>query len=127
MKIFCDGACRGNPGPAAIGVVATGENGEEVFTISQKIGIATNNIAEWSALLEASRELKKRNIDQVDIYLDSELVVKQMKGVYKVKNEELKKLKAQVVKELEKINWTIQHIPREKNSKADKLANLAFD
>jgi len=128
LYIFCDGSSRGNPGPAAIGISAQTHEGEEIFFIAEKIGTATNNIAEWSALKRGMEETLSRDEKKVKFKLDSELVVKQMKGEYKVKNAGLLAIK----QECEKLkvhfdHFEIVYIPREQNSRADALANLAQD
>ncbi len=130
IYIYCDGASRGNPGPASIGVVAyrNSESTEVVFTISEKIGKETNNVAEWTALLFALQKCKELSEKDIKIHLDSELVVRQMQGIYKTKNPELQKIKQQVdslKKDFSSIEFN--HVPREKNKMADKLANQALD
>ena len=117
IYLFCDGASRGNPGPASIGVVAYRGNSETetVFTISEVIGKETNNVAEWTALLKGLEKCKDISEKEVKVHLDSELVVRQMQGIYKTKKPELQKIK-QVV-DLLRPNFTVLeliHIPREK-------------
>ncbi|MCU0823463.1 MAG: ribonuclease HI family protein [Leptospira sp.] len=126
--IYCDGSSRGNPGPAAIGVSFQNRDGEEEFFLSEKIGTATNNVAEWSALKRGMEEAIEKGLVNVKFRLDSELVVKQMKGEYKVKNNDLLTYKIECEKLKTKfISFEIQYIPREQNSRADALANLAQD
>ena len=123
LEIFIDGACRGNPGDAAIGVVII-RDGEKIKEISRYIGRATNNIAEYSALICALQEVKGMEFNSVKIYTDSELVFRQVTGVYKVRDEKLTKLFIKVrdlVKGLKHIE--IQHVRREKNKEADNLAS----
>ncbi len=132
LVIFTDGGARGNPGPAGIGVVfyLEDENGNKkhLENLEKYIGEHTNNYAEYSALiagLERARDLEQKNIQ---CYLDSELVVKQVTGLYKIREESLKPLAAQVLSLAEnftQINFT--HVHREKNSEADKLVNNAID
>lgn len=130
VYLFCDGASRGNPGQASVGILITeNENSENsLLEYSRPIGIATNNIAEWTALklgLEKVLELGKK---EVIVCMDSELVVRQTLGEYKVKDKKLKPLFEEVC--LLKMNFEkfeIKHIPRQLNSKADKLANQALD
>ncbi len=130
MKVaYLDGASKGNPGPASIGIICYVDETEKeiLFQVSEKIGHATNNIAEWTSLLRLVEELVRRNILESKVYMDSELVVKQFKGEYKTKNTELQKIKEQVLnlkKDLE--NLQLIHVKREKNKVADKLANEAF-
>jgi ribonuclease HI len=128
IYLHCDGASKGNPGPSSIGVSATKENStDEVFFISEKIGHSTNNIAEWTSLLKGIEKCIQMNEKEVKVFMDSELVVKQVKGLYKTKNENLIPLK----KKLELLRkelgfFEINHVRREKNKRADELANLAF-
>ncbi len=128
--IYCDGASRGNPGPASIGVVAyrNSDSTEIVFTISEAIGKETNNVAEWTALLFAFEKCKELSEKDLKLHLDSELVVRQMQGIYKTKNPDLAKIK-QKVDSLKSSFSSIEfiHVPREKNKMADKLANEALD
>lgn len=127
---YTDGGSRNNPGPAACGVVIQDDRGENIFTGSKFLGTATNNEAEYGALImalgKAGEILKKRG--EVCCYLDSELVVKQLNRLYKVKDEKMKKLFAEVVKlslDFDKVEFI--HIPREKNKLADKLVNEELD
>ena len=122
LEIFTDGACSGNPGESGIGVVIK-ENGKTLKSISKAMGHGTNNIAEYTALVYALQEALILKADRVLVNTDSELLMHQVKGSYKVKHPNLKSLHEQV-----KHLWggfkdiDIQHIPREKNSEADKLA-----
>ncbi len=129
LSIYCDGASKGNPGPASIGVFAceTDNPEKEVFSISKRIENTTNNTAEWTSLIEGIKKARETGASKVQIFMDSELVVKQVKGEYKIKQPHLKALSIQAMSELKNITYTIQHIPREKNKKADALANLAFE
>jgi len=123
-----DGGARGNPGPAGIGAVIETETGEVVETISKYLGQKTNNQAEYQAVIEGLSRCKELGATAVHIYADSELLVKQANGEYKVKNEGLKPL-FQEVKRLEQEIGTVryEHVRREKNKAADKLANQAMD
>lgn len=126
LVIHIDGACSGNPGDASVGIVFS--YGEEIVkNISKYIGEKTNNIAEYTALVVALQEAIVMKIKSVRVYSDSELLCRQMNGAYKVKNENLKNLfdQAQVLRR-EFENFSIHHIPREKNKGADKLARLAI-
>lgn len=127
IYLYCDGASKGNPGPSSIGVLATDENSQTLFEISEQIGNATNNVAEWTALQSGIEKAIELGHLELSCFLDSELVVKQMNGVYKVKDTNLKflhtKVKALV---LQLKRFEIQHVPREKNKLADALANKAF-
>ncbi len=127
VEIFCDGASRGNPGPASIGVSILSD-GLEIGFISEKIGKTTNNVAEWISLLRALEKCKLLEHKNLLVYMDSELVVKQFKGEYKTKHPDLIPLKEKVFQikpYFESIN--IKHIKREFNKRADELANLALD
>ncbi|HLE49106.1 MAG TPA: ribonuclease HI family protein [Patescibacteria group bacterium] len=132
IEIFSDGGARGNPGPAASAFVVF-QNMNVIFSFSKSIGANTNNWAEYYAvylaLLWLSKFVRKNKITRVDYFLDSELVVNQLTGNYKVKSENLKKLYNKI-KTLEKHLGTqiiYKHIRREKNSYADKLVNAALD
>lgn len=127
---YTDGGSRNNPGPAACGMVIQDKDGEVLHAFSKYIGTATNNEAEYTALilaLERAEELLKGK-GEVICRLDSELVVKQLNREYKVKDEKMKALYARVVKltlDFDRVEFT--HIPREKNKLADKLVNQELD
>lgn len=128
LIIFTDGGARGNPGPAGIGAVLYDENKVLVAEVSEYLGVATNNQAEYKALITALKKAQKLGASELDCYLDSELVVKQLKREYKVKNADLAPLFL-IIHNLsmgfKKISYT--HIPRERNKEADRLANEAMD
>ena len=126
--IFTDGAAEPNPGPAAIGVVIKDEKGRLITSISQHIGTTTNNQAEYRAIITALEKAIKLGAIHVEVNSDSELVVRQINGRYRVKNAALRPL-YQRVKQLQSLleGFTITHIPREQNTEADKLANVALD
>jgi len=128
IKVYCDGGARGNPGPAAVGVVVY-ENDKKIFEISKCIGTATNNVAEYSAIIAALNKLIELDIKNDVIFnLDSELVVKQLNGNYRVKDTKLKQLYVSAIGLLSKLEVVkITHIKREDNSYADKLVNNALD
>ena len=126
-QIFCDGASRSNPGDASIGV-SISLDGKEIHTISRKIGIATNNEAEYQALIEALNYCIENSIKEIEVFLDSNLVVEQVNKNFKVKAGNLKALNSQVenmIKEFEYIEF--KHVYREENKRADQLANMALD
>ena len=127
VVICADGASLGNPGLAAIGATIKDEQGRLVASISQGIGRATNNQAEYRAVIAALEKAAKLGASEADIYLDSELIVKQINGKYRVKRPTLKPLYQQV-KELQSRfeSFTITHTPRQQNKEADKLAHLAL-
>lgn len=126
-KVFTDGGSRGNPGPAALGFVIYDSSNKLIFEYSKYVGETTNNSAEYLALLFACYKLKSIKAKEVEFYLDSELVVKQIKGEYKIKDEQLKNLYDKIQNELKNFKFTINHVPREKNKEADKLVNQALD
>lgn len=123
-----DGASRGNPGPAAYAVVLRGPDGAKVAGIAKRIGRKTNNVAEYYALLAALDYAAANSIRALRVRSDSELLVRQMQGRYRVKNEELKPLHERAQKLTRALEYfVIEHVPREQNSDADALANLALD
>jgi ribonuclease HI len=122
--LYCDGASSGNPGESGIGVVLM--VGDETVEISEHIGIATNNIAEYKALIRGLSKAKTMKIERINIFLDSELLVRQIQGNYKVKSENLRELYREVLSYIRSFkHYTISHIPREQNKKADNLAKKA--
>jgi len=130
LLIYTDGASRGNPGPGGIGIVICDESGKIVKEYEEFIGTATNNIAEYRALIKALELASVFSIKGVDCFSDSELMVRQLNGAYRVKNEKLGKLFLQVrekKKRFEKVSYF--HVPREEDliKRADKLANRAID
>lgn len=126
-KIYCDGASRSNPGEASVGISIL-KDSEEIATIKKRIGIATNNVAEYLGLIEALKYCVENNIMEVDIYLDSLLVVQQVNLEYKVKSKKLQEYYNQALDLINKINnIKINHIRREFNKRADQLANQALD
>ena len=123
-----DGASRGNPGPAAYGVVIETPDGERLATLAQRLGRTTNNFAEYQALLAALEYALQHKHLRVEAFSDSELLVRQMQGAYKVKSPDLKPLydrAREMVAQLE--SFAIRHVPREQNREADQLANQALD
>ena len=128
LIIYSDGGARGNPGPAAIGFVIYNEDSHILKNVGMFIGTATNNQAEYRALIEALKAAIDLQAKQVFCFLDSELVVKQATGRYKVRQPELKNLVAEVLKLSNKfLKIHFKHTPREKNKLADKLVNKALD
>ena len=123
-----DGGSRGNPGPAAWGVVVLDPDGRAVEGFAGAIGRATNNVAEYTGLLEALAIALAREADDVELLADSEVVVKQVRGEYKVKHPDLIPLHAEAVRRIATLRkFKIGHIPREKNKVADKLVNRALN
>ncbi len=128
LRINCDGACRGNPGRAAIGATLKDEQGRLVASVSRAIGRATNNQAEYRALIAALEKAAELGAQRVDVYLDTELVVRQLQGKYRVKNEALRPLCLRAAELLGKFAaFTITAVPRAENAEADRLANQALD
>ena len=126
--IWVDGASRNNPGPAAIGAIIRDEKGKIHARISQRIGVATNNEAEYRAIISALEKAIDLGARQVEVNSDSELVVKQVNGKYRVKKTTLKPLFLRVKQLQASLEvCTIKHIPREQNTEADNLANAALD
>lgn len=128
LEVFTDGASRGNPGPAAIGVLFRQKNGPDLAGHSEAIGKATNNLAEYKAVVTALEHCRRWGVDRVHLFMDSELIVRQLHGVYRVKSPDLRPLYQQVVflsKQLKEFRVT--HVKRANNSPADALANLALD
>jgi len=125
--IYTDGASRGNPGPAAIGAIIKDGSAGPVVTISRRIGRATNNQAEYRAVIAALELALEHSARQVLLYSDSELIVKQLKGCYRVKNEDLKPLHQQVGRLIARLDsFHIYHVSRNRNREADRLANAAL-
>jgi ribonuclease HI len=123
-----DGASRGNPGPAAYAVIVRGADGKQIAGISKCIGRKTNNIAEYYALMAALDYASANGIRGLRVRSDSELLVRQMQGRYRVKNEDLKPLYERAKKLARGLDYfVIEHVPREQNSDADLLANVALD
>ena len=126
MTIFSDGAAKGNPGPASIGASLVCDD-KEVATVSEAIGVATNNIAEYKALEAAITKALELGYSKISINADSELMIKQLKGEYKVKNADLKVIYSSIKTLLTKFDsYDLNHVTRDKNKRADELANLAL-
>jgi len=128
LTIFTDGGARGNPGPAASGVIIKNEGGETIASYGEYLGEQTNNFAEYSALISGLKKAAEIGATEVMCILDSELVVKQMKREYKVKEPTLQKLFISAYNatcQFKKV--TFQHIAREKNKEADKMVNETLD
>ena len=127
-KLWTDGGARGNPGPAAFGYVLLREDGEQLDARGQYIGHATNNVAEYSAMLAGLESAIALGVTELEVVSDSELMVKQMRGEYKVKNEALKELQgaaATLARRLGRVTYTA--VRRESNKLADQLVNDALD
>ena len=123
-----DGGSRGNPGPAAIGVVVRNDDGAVVEAVGETIGRETNNVAEYKAMLRGLELALAHGADEVEMIGDSELIIRQIEGRYKVKKADLKPLHAEAKELLGKFDrWKVRHVKREHNSDADALVNQALD
>ena len=137
LIIYTDGGARGNPGPAAYGVYIADSKGQEHASIGRAIGVATNNVAEYSAMREAyswilEHEKDLPSLELLDFRMDSLLVCNQLKGMFKVKSPELSVIYQQIKKDEEmirrkKIQIMYTHVPRAQNTQADRLVNMALD
>ena len=126
--IHVDGGARGNPGPAAIGVVVSDGDGEVVEEIAEPIGVATNNVAEYRAVLRALERAAALGATELELVGDSELVARQLTGAYKVKHPSMKPLHAEATSALSVFDrWSIRSVPRAQNARADALVNAALD
>ena len=126
--VYVDGASRGNPGPSSVGAVALLPGGEELTSVSKPIGKATNNVAEYMAVLEGLRLARMLRAREVEVRLDSELVARQLNGEYRIKNSNLRKISRSVVDEATRFEvCRYVHVPRSENARADELANEALD
>lgn len=132
--IYTDGGSRGNPGEAAIGIVIKNERGDTIKTYGEVLGIATNNIAEYTAIVVALQKVKqllgkeRTKKTEIEFRMDSELAMKQLNGEYKIENEDLQPLFLKIWNlKFDFGKMSFKHIPREKNKEADKLVNEALD
>ena len=127
-KLWTDGGARGNPGPAAFAYVLEAEDGTVLAAHGEAMGVATNNVAEYSALLAGLEKAGELGVDELEVVSDSELMVKQMRGEYKVKNEVLRELSlrgAELARRVGRVTYTA--VRREHNELADRLVNEALD
>lgn len=128
LVVNVDGGARGNPGPAAIAAVIQDDGGEVLAEHGERIGRATNNVAEYKALLLGIERAAALGASELELVGDSELVVKQVKGEYKVKDATMRELHGEVKKALQGFDsWSIRHVRREHNAEADRLVNEALD
>lgn len=128
VNVYTDGASRGNPGPAGLGVVLKDDSGKKIKEFHKALGVTTNNAAEYYAVIYGLQEALFQRADDVDLYVDSELVAEQLNGQYKVKNENLKTLFEQAAHLISGFKkFRVNNIPRELNKDADKLANKAIN
>jgi ribonuclease HI len=128
VVLHVDGGARGNPGPAAIGVVISTPDGELLDELGETIGVATNNVAEYRALLRGLELAHGLGASEVEIVNDSELIARQLTGAYKVKHPAMKPLYAEAIAALRKFErWRVRSVPRAQNARADALVNQALD
>jgi ribonuclease HI len=128
VTVHVDGGARGNPGPAAVGVVVSGADGEVLDEVAERIGVATNNVAEYRAVLLGLERAAALGARKVDLINDSELVARQLTGAYKVKHPAMKPLYEQATSALRDFDgWSIRSVPRAQNARADELVNEALD
>ena len=128
ILIYTDGAARGNPGPAGAGAILRDSDGTVLAEIAEPLGHATNNVAEWTAVLLAVEEARRLGATHVDLRMDSQLVARQISGMYRVKHPDLKPIHAAVMEMLRGFEaYTVGHVPRALNTDADRLSNVAID
>jgi ribonuclease HI len=128
LVVHVDGGARGNPGPAAAACVVRSPDGEVLAERTQLLGTATNNVAEYRALLLGLQCARELGADEVEVVGDSELIAKQVQGLYKVKHEAMRPLHRQALEELARFDrWSIRTVPRAQNAHADELVNAALD
>ena len=128
LVVHVDGGARGNPGPAAVAAVATTPDGDDVGERNEYIGEATNNVAEYRAVLLALELAKELGANEIEVVNDSELVARQIGGEYKVKHAGLKPLHAETMEKLREFDsWAVRNVRREHNVRADELVNEALD
>jgi ribonuclease HI len=128
LVLHVDGGARGNPGPAAIGVVISDPDGETIEEFGERIGLATNNVAEYRAVLRGLQRARALGATEVELIGDSELVARQLTGAYKVKHPAMKALHLEASRALSGFGaWKIQTVPRAQNADADALVNQALD
>ena len=129
VLIYTDGAARGNPGPAGAGaILRDAADGTVLAEIAEPLGHATNNVAEWTAVRLALEEALRLGATHVDLRMDSELVARQISGIYRVKHPDLKPIHTAVMDMLRQLDgYTVGHVPRALNKDADRLSNVAID
>jgi ribonuclease HI len=128
LVIYTDGACRGNPGPSSIGASLENEHDEEIAIVSSVIGHGTNNRAEYMAAIAGVKKASELGAKEIELRMDSLLVVRQVEGRWKIKHPGLRNLNRELKETLQTFKkWSVTHVPREKNQRADALANMALD
>ena len=128
LRLYTDGAARGNPGPAGLGMIIEDDQGMRLWGGHRYVGTATNNRAEYLALIDGLRKAAEWKPDVLEVYLDAQLVVEQVSGRYRVRNSDLQPLHEQamiLLRGFRRVN--VSHVPRERNRGADALANRAID
>jgi ribonuclease HI len=126
--LYADGAARGNPGPAGAGAVLLDDNGGVIVELTKPLGTATNNVAEYNALLLGLEEAKRRGVDDLEVRMDSQLVVQQMRGLYRIRHPNMVPLALRAGALFASFpRRSITHVRREENAHADRLSNLAID
>jgi ribonuclease HI len=128
MRVYSDGAARGNPGPAGAGAVLVDTNGQVVDRIGRFLGVQTNNFAEYTGLLLGLKRARELGVDEVEVFADSELMIRQLSGRYQVKSPSLRPLYEDALKLLGEFSRVkLVHVPREMNAQADEMSNRAID
>lgn len=128
VVVHVDGGARGNPGPAAVGVVVSTPEGDVLDEVGEPIGTATNNVAEYRALLRGLERARALGATEIDVVNDSQLVERQLIGAYRVKHPAMRPLHAEALAALGTFDrWAIRSVPREQNARADELVNAALD
>ena len=129
LTAIIDGASRGNPGNASIGILIKDDSGQEIKKIARTIGTATNNVAEYTAFITCLEELKNHDIEELTIFTDSQLITRQLSGIYKVRNSKLKDLFQQAQRLIEEVSFPVRivNVPRTETKEADQLANQALN
>lgn len=128
LVVHVDGGARGNPGPAAIGVVVSDPAGDVLEELGERIGVATNNVAEYRALLRGVQRARELGAQELEIVNDSELVARQLTGAYRVKHAAMKPLYLAAMAALREFDrWQVRTVPRAQNARADELVNQALD
>jgi ribonuclease HI len=128
VVVNVDGGSRGNPGQAAIGVVVSDPDGTVIDEVAERIGVATNNVAEWRAVIKGIERARALGAQEIELINDSELVARQLTGAYKVKHDSMKPLHAEALAALRSFDsWRIRNVRRAHNARADELVNEALD
>jgi ribonuclease HI len=128
LVVHVDGGARGNPGPAAIGIVVSKADGTVLDEIAERIGVATNNVAEYRAVVRGAQRARELGASEIELVGDSQLVARQLTGAYRVKHPGMKPLHAEAIEALREFaQWRIRTVPRAQNARADALVNDALD